>query len=267
MADIISTKNIVKHLSKNHSYTFLVFETINSTNTFAKELAKEGTPHLTVVIADSQTDGRGRLGREFFSPCGTGIYMSIVIDPQKTNLPISLLTVAGGVAVCRAISSVIDERPMIKWVNDIFVNNKKVCGILAESVLKGDNPDSSSIILGIGINVSTPSDIFPGKLSEIAGSVFPKDTNRNIIIAKILTELNNILESSSTENLILEYKDNSLVLGKKISFTQNGKAYSGTSIDINLEGNLIVRLEDDSETILKSGEVSLGSANFSKNDI
>ena len=184
----------------------------------------------------------------------------------SSDFAVSLTTYMAVVA-SRAIEAHSSVKTQIKWVNDIFVNGKKVCGILAESILESDTPSPACVILGIGINVSTPQDIFPGKLSEIAGSIFPENADRNVIIAKILTELSAIFENSLSESLISEYKEHSLVLGKKISFTQNGKAYIGTATDINIEGNLVVRLDSGKEMVLKSGEVSLGSLNFLKDNL
>ncbi|MBQ2931996.1 MAG: biotin--[Clostridia bacterium] len=262
MHDILSAKKILSLVEKQDFYNLVVLDTVNSTNSYIKELAASGASHATTVIADSQTNGRGRLGREFFSPGGTGIYMSILTDPSKIKIPVSHLTIAAGVAACRTLTGICDASPSIKWVNDIFLHDKKVCGILAESVVNAKTNTFPYTIVGIGINVSTSAEIFPGKLSEIAGSVFPANITRNEIIAKLLNEFDNICSNAEIKNLVDEYKKYSRVLGKKISFTKNGKAFSGTAKDINLDGNLVVSLEDGQEMILSSGEVSLGSSNF-----
>lgn len=263
MSDKLCGKKILSLVKKQDLYNLIVLDSVNSTNSYIKELATSGASHATIVIADSQTNGRGRLGRDFFSPCGTGIYMSILIDPTKIKIPASHLTIAAGVAVCRTVENICDDTPSIKWVNDVFLHGKKVCGILAESVINPSTNTSSYIIVGIGINVATSAEVFPGKLSEIAGSVFPQNITRNEIIAKLLDEFDDVCSNAEIEQLIEEYKNHSLVLGKKISFTKNGKAFSGIAKDINIEGNLIVVLEDMQEMILSSGEVSLGSSNFS----
>ncbi len=263
MPDKLCDKKILSLVEKKNFYNLIVLNSVNSTNSYAKDLATAGVPHATIVIADSQTNGRGRLGRDFFSPAETGIYMSILINPAKIKIPASLLTVAAGVAVCRALTDICADTPSIKWVNDIFLYGKKVCGILAESVLNPHTNTPTYIIVGIGINVSTSAEVFPGKLNEIAGSLFPQNITRNEIIAKLLDEFDNVCCSAEVEKLIDEYKKYSLVLGKKISFTKNGKAFSGIAKDINMEGNLVVILEDNQEMVLSSGEVSLGSSNFS----
>lgn len=260
MSDII-IKETINSLVDKSSFDIVVLKSVNSTNSYAKALAKFGSSHETVVIADRQTAGRGRLGREFFSPAGTGIYMSVLLDADKISLASSHITVAAGVAVCRVLKDICNDTPFIKWVNDIFIGRKKVCGILAES-LGNPSHSISNIIVGIGLNVTTPSADFPDELNNIAGSIFPKNTSRNEIIAKILTEFKSIYKSSDIEGLIKEYKKHSFVLEKKISFIQNGKAFSGIAKNINNEGNLIVKLENGETITLKSGDVSLGSESF-----
>lgn len=262
MFDIIS-KEKINSLICNTSYNLTVLETVNSTNAYLKELAKNNSPHGTVIIANKQTSGRGRLGREFFSPSGTGIYMSILIRPEEIELNPYLLTIAASVAVCRVLESVCSALPRIKWVNDIFINGKKVCGILAES-LSNPTQGINSIIVGIGINVTTSAVDFPDELNTIAGSVFPENATRNEIIAKILTEFESICNADDAGKLIEEYKNFSLILHNKITFTKDGKLYTGTATDINLEGNLIVKLQNGETVTLKSGEISLGSENFTK---
>lgn len=264
MTDIIMKENILSYTNFATSYNILVLETVNSTNFFLKELAKKGAPHETLVIANKQTEGRGRLGRSFFSPEDSGIYMSILLKSDKVPLSSSLLTVAAGVAVCRALNSIAQKPALIKWVNDIFIDGKKVCGILAESIIDPVSNTPDYIIVGTGLNVTTPDELFPGELKGVAGSIFPKKVTRNEIISKIIDEFKYIYETSNEENLIAEYKKYSCVLGKKINFIKNNEVYSGTAIDINIEGNLVVKLENGETITLKSGEVSLGSENFIK---
>lgn len=259
MSDIISKDKIIS-LICDTSYNITVLETVNSTNLYLKELAKNNSPHGTVTIANKQTSGRGRLGREFFSPADTGIYMSVLIRPEEIKLSPYLLTIAAGVAVCRALESICTETPRIKWVNDIFINKKKVCGILAESL--SGSTGINSIIVGIGINVTTSASDFPDKLNSIAGSVFPQNATRNEIIAKILTEFESLCNWDDAGKLIEEYKNLSLVLNKELSFTKDGKRYTGIATNINIDGNLVIKLQSGKTITLKSGEVSLGSENF-----
>ena len=256
----INLKDEINSLICDTSYNITVLKTVKSTNLYLKELAKNNSPHGTVIIANKQTGGRGRLGRKFFSPSDTGIYMSILIRPEEIKLDPYLLTVASGVAVCRALKSVCNTSPHIKWVNDIFLNNKKVCGILAESL--SGSTGINNIIVGIGINVTTSASDFPDELNSIAGSVFPENATRNEIIAKILTQLESLCNWDDAGKLIEEYKKLSLVLNKELSFTKDGKRYTGIATDINIEGNLVIELQSGETITLKSGEVSLGSENF-----
>lgn len=259
MSDIIS-KEKINALICDTSYNVRVLETVDSTNLYVKELAKKDAVHGTVVIADHQTNGRGRLGRQFFSPSGTGIYMSVLIRPEEINLAPHLLTVAAGVAVCRTLEDICSESPRIKWVNDIFIGRKKVCGILAESL--SNQTGINSIIVGIGINVTTSAADFPDELINIAGSIFPKAVTRNEIIAKVLAEFKNICSTKEANTLIEEYKSLSLLMDKEITFLKDGKPHLGIATDINMEGNLIVKLQNRETITLKSGEVSLGSEKF-----
>ncbi len=248
MMDLLIKEEIFKHL--NTGINLQLFDSIDSTNLHCKRLAKINPQHGTLVVADTQTAGRGRMGRAFFSPEHTGIYMSLLIDSKRIKLSPSLLTVAAGVAVCRVLKKLCAIDAKIKWVNDIFVNNKKVCGILAEN-------SGQYIIVGIGVNVSTA--VFPDELKSIAGSVYPEGITRNEIIANIVNELHYIYMEDNSAKLIDEYKTCSCVLDKKISFVQNNKAYTGIATDINPEGNLVVHLDNGKFLTLGSGEVSLGS--------
>ncbi|MBQ9737132.1 MAG: biotin--[Clostridia bacterium] len=262
--DILSALDISR-FTKNSFPADRIFalKTVNSTNFYAKNLAlRHINQHETVVISDTQTDGRGRLGREFFSPPESGIYMSIILTPENIVLPPSHLTVAAGVAVCRVLKDICPGAPSIKWVNDIFLEGKKVCGILAEGIWTPNTNLQKDIIVGIGLNVFTKSEVFPGKLNKIAGSIFPQGITRNEIIAKILMQFRSLYQSASVSSLIDEYKSYSLILGKHIVFSVGDKSFKGIAKDINNDGNLVVLLDSGKEMTLNSGEVSLGSSNF-----
>ncbi len=265
MKDLLSKEEILKYSTGSLTCDRLhIFDKIDSTNIYCKKLIQTSPKHQTLVIAETQTAGKGRMGRNFFSPADTGIYMSYIIDRKKIILPPTLLTVAAGVSVCRVLRNLCKINANIKWVNDIFTNGKKVCGILAESIPAPKTNELQYIIVGIGINISTPMHIFPEELKDIAGSVFPHNITRNQIIAEIINELNNICSENNITKLINEYKTYSFVIGEKISFMQNGISQTGIATDINCEGNLIVLLENANLIILNSGEVSLESKNFTK---
>ena len=220
-------------------------KTVASTNTFAKEnIFKLNLPAL--IIADKQTAGRGRQGKSFFSPEGTGLYMTLVFSlPQNC----SLLTPAAAVAVCNSLEK-LGLQPKIKWVNDIFIDGLKACGILTECFLNSGKP---YIALGIGINLTTTD--FPDDLNN-AGSL-------NIVCDK--TEL--ALEISDTildytqnhndETILKNYKERLFVIGEKITYIKDNIEYSATAKNINAQCNLIVERSDGFEDILSSGEISI----------
>lgn len=254
----LSAEVIFSHIGNGADIPkIFVLETVNSTNTYLKELATKDAKSGTIVIANHQTAGRGRLGRSFYSPDNTGLYMSMLIRNESVSLDPTALTVAAGVAVCRAIKNVCHKTPQIKWVNDIFLDGKKICGILAEGGT--ESGVLSYIIMGIGLNVTT--EVFPGELQSIAASL-GDNIDRNIIAGEIIKEFNHLRPQCGTQKLIDEYKTYSLVLGKKIDFTHNDEVCTGIASDINIEGNLIVTLDNGRTVTLKSGEVSLRSSAF-----
>ncbi len=224
--------------------------TIDSTNSYAKG-EFNGSPLL--VLADGQTQGRGRLGKSFFSPLGTGLYMSLALKlPAKCDIP----TAAAAVAVCRVIDNISAEKAQIKWVNDIFVKGKKVCGILCESVAATNNTPDAAII-GIGVNLSTTQ--VPDEISHIAGSL-GGHIDRNQLAALICTEIFDILDKEK-KDVLSHYESRLFILGKEISFIKNGISYNGTAVGINESANLFVRTNSGIVT-LSSGEISLNSENF-----
>ena len=259
-SDVLSSEGIRLYLNEEFSnIPIVVYKTIASTNSEAKLLAVQNAVHGTTVISEEQTKGRGRFGRDFFSPSDSGIYMSIILKP-KLNIENSVLvTTAAAVAVCHAIEKFTNDLPMIKWVNDIFLDNKKVCGILTEAVSNFEIGMVESVILGIGLNVKTDENQFPEELRKIAGSLFPEGITRNQIAAEIINEIMNLSENLEDQSLIEEYKEYSLVLGKIISYNKNGNLYSAKAIDINNQGNLVVENEQGEVSIIQSGEVTIGS--------
>ena len=160
-----------------------VFQTIDSTNNYAKRLILDGAAPGTAILAESQTAGRGRRGRSFYSPAGSGLYISVILRPKIDAVDdIQLLSAAAAVAVCRAIDRLKpDSGAQIKWVNDIFIGGKKVCGILSEAVSAGDR--IAGTVVGIGVNCTT--DAFPPELRDIACSL-GGDISRNALAAGII---------------------------------------------------------------------------------
>lgn len=245
----ITEENIKKHLCCN-SYEFEIFDKIDSTNTYARNVLKDGK----VIISDMQKNGRGRMGRSFYSPEDNGIYMSIVLKVDKEYSDLDLFTVAIASITLSAIEKVTGKNCFVKWVNDIFLNDKKVSGILCENVLSKDGKKIEYIIIGIGINVKSVKD-FPMDLKDIAGCI--EEIDRNILIAEILKGTQTLRKDFNLKKYLKLYKEKSMVINKNISFFLNSKEYSGKVEDINDKGNLVVRIPNGDIKIIKSGEIRL----------
>lgn len=245
----ITEENIKKHLCCN-SYEFEIFDKIDSTNTYARNVLKDGK----VIISDMQKNGRGRMGRNFYSPEDNGIYMSIVLKVDKEYSDLDLFTVAIASITISAIEKVTGKNCFVKWVNDIFLNDKKVSGILCENVLSKDGKKIEYIIIGIGINVKSVKD-FPMDLKDIAGCI--EEIDRNILIAEILKGTQTLRKDFNLKKYLKLYKEKSMVINKNISFFLNSKEYSGKVEDINDKGNLVVRIPNGDIKIIKSGEIRL----------
>ena len=189
----LSEKEIRQKLNNNEKFTFVILESINSTNTEAKNLVCKNAAENTVVLAEHQTAGKGRMNRKFSSPEGTGIYMSLILKPKLSAENAVMITTAAAVAVSQAIESVANVKTGIKWVNDIYIGDKKVCGILAESASSSLNSDFKYVILGIGVNVFEPTDGFPDEIKEIAGAIYKNNHKihkaRNLLVAEILKKM------------------------------------------------------------------------------
>ena len=245
----ITEENIKKYLCCN-SYEFEIFDKIDSTNTYARNVLKDGK----VIISDMQKNGRGRMGRNFYSPEDNGIYMSVVLKVDKEYSDLDLFTVAIASITLSAIEKVTGKNCFVKWVNDIFLNDKKVSGILCENVLSKDGKKIEYIIIGIGINVKSVKD-FPMDLKNIAGCI--EEIDRNILIAEILKGTQTLRKDFNLKKYLKLYKEKSMVINKNISFFLNSKEYSGKVEDINDKGNLVVRIPNGDIKIIKSGEIRL----------
>lgn len=192
------------------------------------------------------------MGRSFFSPDGTGIYLSLLLHPKETLADTVLLTTAAAVGACRAIRRVTGLSPAIKWVNDLYLDGKKVCGILAESFFAEER---RMIVLGVGVNLYTCD--FPPELAEIATGLMPKKGLRNELAAALIEELMTLWEDLTPEAFLEEYRRDSMVLGQAVTYTENGISCSGIAESIDEGGRLTVRRGDGSAAVLAGGEISL----------
>lgn len=227
----------------------VVLQEVDSTNIYAKKMVKDKVNGPVLVLAEAQTNGRGRMGRSFYSPNGSGLYMSYAYKVTDNVADSVVVTALTAVAVVTAIEELTDKKPKIKWVNDIYIDNKKICGILAEAVT-GKQTD---IIIGIGINVTTKS--FPDEIKDIASSI-SVNIDRNLLAVTVIKHLTVLLEKIKDRAFIEKYREKSLVLGKTVEFKKDGKVIEGRAVDIDNNGGLIVEAKG-SITVLNTGEISL----------
>lgn len=260
-SDVLSAEGIRLELREEYQdCEVVVYKCIDSTNMEAKRRALDGAKEGLIVLAEEQTAGRGRRGRSFLSPTGTGIYMSFLFRPTpEQSSDIVLVTTAASVAVCRAIRNVLHEEPAIKWVNDIYLKEKKVCGILTEAVSDFESGRIDTVVVGIGINYREPQGGFPEEVKDIAGALCTKDdaVPRNCLAAGIINELFTLYENLSDKSYMADYKKWSNVLGKRVRFTSENSWNYGTAEDIDEDGGLIIRMEDGTEQVLRTGEITL----------
>lgn len=264
-SDLLSVEGILMHLSDMpiQREQIHVYKSIDSTNQLGKRMAVDGAAHGSVFIAEEQTDGRGRRGRSFFSPKGKGLYMSVLLRPTGTAEEAVLTTTAAGVAVCRALSKTFNIEADIKWVNDVFLNGRKICGIMTEAVSGFESGTIEFLVLGIGVNVSTVEEEFPSDIRAIAGSLLSGSGNdtasfsRNALAAAILREVLAIAANPAAEEFIDEYRSRCFVLGRQITVLCGSTSYPAKAVDIDGRGALIVEKEDGTIEILNSGEVSI----------
>jgi len=250
---------VLKHLPGDFPWQVHWFQCVDSTNDLAKTLAKQGAPHGTVLLADSQTKGRGRLGRSFQSPAGSGIYVSVLLRPDCKAEALLHLTCAVAVAVCDGIEEVCGFRPGVKWINDFVANNRKLGGILTELSLKPDGSVDHCII-GIGINcLKSP---MPPELAEIAVSiqeVTGENTDRAMLTAAILDRLLHMSRALHTEKnaIMARYREDCVTLDRQVVLQKNGDSQPAYARDIDLDGGLIVQYPDGSVQTVTSGEASV----------
>ncbi len=249
--------------TKTMGKNILCFDSIDSTNNYAKQIAYEA-PHGTTIISDEQVGGRGRLGRGWNSPKGEGVWMSIIVKPNIPPTEGTKMTQIAAAAVCMGIRNTTGMEVFIKWPNDIILNGKKVCGILTE--MTGELNQVAYIVVGIGINVNI--EWFPEELKDKATSLLiesKEKLSRKQLIVSIINEFEKLYEDyiengnlSNTVNICRKY---SAMLGKRVRVIQGNKEDMATAIDITDEGVLMVKLDDGKEQLIMSGEVSIRGEN------
>ena len=223
-----------------------VLEEVTSTNTVCKELAEQGSPEGTVVIARRQTAGKGRLGRSFASPAGTGLYMSILLRPQFSAEESLSITTAAAAAVAGAVEAVTGKCAMIKWVNDVYLDGYKICGILTEGSADFETGGLRYAVLGIGVNIQVPEGGFPEELRDIAGALYERDAPPEtgaVLAAEILNRFFGFYQNLTDRPFLPEYRRRSLLTGRQVTLTIGSRKQTGTVLGIDGEARLQVRLE------------------------
>lgn len=265
--DILSREEIGYGLNtKKIGKDILYFDVIDSTNNYAKKIASDGCEEGTVVVADRQTSGRGRLGREWNSLEKAGIWMSVILRPTIAPEDVQVITLAASVAVVSAIKEVTGIQAGIKWPNDIVLGGKKVCGILTE--MNSEMERVNFIVLGIGINVNQLTDHFPPELRDIAISLkaFACEENieavfrRSDIIKSILSHLERVyykINMDCTVDIINEWRKYSVTIGKEIKVIIKDRQYIGIAENITDDGKLVVNCMDGVKREVLSGEISV----------
>lgn len=237
-----------------------VVDDVSSTNNALKEEAKRGAREGTVLIAKHQSAGKGRLGRRFFSP-KHGIYMSFILRPKLSMHESMYLTTIAAVAVRDSIESVTGKDAGIKWVNDIYVDGKKISGILTEAEADIESQSLSFAIVGIGINVTDPDGGWPAEIKDVAGSIYgavdcpPGAMAR--ISAEVIRNYFEIYRRLPDRSFMKSYGDHQILKGKRISVIRRDGSIEATALGTDEDGRLLVRFDDGSETALFTGEVSV----------
>lgn len=229
-----------------------VLETVDSTNTEAKRRLVSDVQKPMLLAAEAQTGGRGRQGRSFYSPAGTGIYMTLAVHPNAALTDAVSVTTRASVAVCRAIRTLTDAEPQIKWVNDLYLGEKKLCGILVEAISDFETGITKSLIIGVGVNVSTTD--FPDLPQACS---LQQKLDRNALIIAIAKELLKETADLRDKSYLADYRKWSMVIGREIVFIQNGVQKAAKAIEIDENGGLIVETIDGSCETLQSGEITL----------
>ncbi len=238
-----------------------VFDQIDSTNNECKRMAASGFKGSCLVVSDYQTAGRGRRSRSFYSPQGKGVYFSLMLQNNSETADAVMMTMAAAVATARAISEFSDCEPKIKWVNDIFVDNRKVCGILTEGISDLETSTIQEVIIGIGINIGNED--FPQDIAGTAGAItLRKGVSRNMLVAKVVEHIEGMSTlngdaSDKIPDFVDEYRKLSLVIGREVDYELAGAKHHAKAVEINDDGSLVVEDSDGSMQTLHGGEVSV----------
>ncbi len=260
--DLLSCASIERDLEADHPFSLIVRKTVGSTNIEARKRALDGALEGTVVVAEEQTAGRGRRGKMFYSPAQTGVYLSIVLYPTLNVDEATRITTAAAVAGAQTIEQLSGKEARIKWVNDIYCEESKVAGILTEGSIDMESGCFSYAIMGIGFNVSSPTDGFPEEISERAGSIFDDHagTIRSKLVARFLQNFWALYQDLLNETIYYEYRKRCFLIGQPIMIEQHETSTRARAIDLTPDFKLVVEFPDKTRQALAMGEVSTSPA-------
>ena len=252
------SRDVIKKYLRHSFIDVTVAESIGSTNTELKKAAEAGAAEGTLLAADSQSAGRGRVGKSFYSPEG-GLYMSIVLRPELDYNKSLLITTCAAVSTAEAIKEVTGLDVGIKWVNDLFYNSKKVCGILTEAPFDAETERVKYAVLGIGINLFESDDGY-GEFSDVAGALIKDKADGDLksrLAAAVADRFFDRYYDMTSTNLLSEYKKRLFVLGNDVYVLRNGVSERMRVLDVTKDFNLMLRRENGEEIVMSSGEISI----------
>lgn len=251
-----TVKNINDYI-RNPKVKIEYFQTLPSTNAYLKEKAEE-LCEGAVIIAGNQTAGRGRFTRKFYSPENSGIYMSILLKPNSAGFDSTIVTTLAAVAVSESVEELSDRKTQIKWVNDVLINNKKICGVLTEGKIDPKTGKPVYIVLGIGINVFKPENGFNPEIEGIAGAVFDQfdEDLKNRLTASVIDKVFGYINCPKQE-ILAKYKSRVSFLGRQVFVIKNNEKIPAMALDIDENFRLLVGYENGMQEYLSSGEISI----------
>ncbi len=258
--DILNEKTLKAYLAKEDvDLPLLFFPSVDSTNSEAKRLASGGEKRDLLLVAEEQSGGRGRSGRSFLSPEG-GLYMSFLLHPTASAEESMRLTTAAAVAVSEAVEEISGKKTGIKWVNDIFLDGRKITGILVEASLSLENGGLEYAVVGIGINVYEPQNGFDPVIRDIAGAIWPygekKEDGRARLAASVARRYLEILKEDDPEAVHREYRNRSLVLGREVTVVRTGREEENAFVlDLDGENRLVLQYDNGRIESLGTGEI------------
>ena len=260
--DFIDKKELSAFLSKERMENIETHDELTSTNTYLNALAHQGNTQVQVVLADFQSQGKGRLGRSFLTLPGKGVYLSYLFKPQTKPQDTAMVTAWVAVAVYRVLKRLYQIDLEIKWVNDLIFQGKKIGGILTEMAVESESGLIQHIIIGVGLNIGQEEQDFPDDLKEKAGSLFMetgKRIKRAEIAAALITELDLLAEDWPQENeqYLKIYKEHCLNIGQELYVFRNEQTISAQALDWDEQFGLIVQYPNGVKETLRSGEVQV----------